>query len=289
MRSLVAVLFLALVTTVRSQTVTTVQNGLWDSPATWDCGCVPDNSPSLVIMHSVEIIGAIELAQPMVTVDPLGEVTMAYPGTVIINTNFINQGHVLLSGEIHIPGFFNSMGFTEFIGQVDIAAPSGSLIIPEGGFVQIEGDLTNNELLQGDGAICVLDTTENNGSISGDLDFCDLSPTVTVPPFLDSSPGPVDNSVTFCQNNPCATSVTEVFASGLQLLPSITAEQATLIGIPTGSTVQLIDAAGRIAWPGTGTRAERLELPLGGLPNGAYRVVVRGAAGQRVLPLVIAR
>lgn len=123
----------------------------------------------------------------------------------------------------------------------------------------------------------------------GTLDFCDQTPTVTSPPFIDQNPGTVESGVTFCQGSPCATGIGEVPGSGMVLLPNIAEDRAALTGVFPGAEVLLLDGAGRLAIAPRRTQADRMELGLSALPNGAYRLVVRSSAGQRVLPLVIAR
>jgi hypothetical protein len=137
--------------------------------------------------------------------------------------------------------------------------------------------------------MCVVDTTENEGTISGTIDFCDWTPTVSTPPFIDYSPGTVESSVTFCQNSPCATGLTEVFGPSLALMPPIASDQTLLCGIPTNASVRVVDGTGRTALPAFRPATDLSELSLSLLAPGIYRVVVTSSAGQRALPLVIAR
>ena len=269
-----------------AQTVVSVQDGIWNVPSTWDCGCVPDNTQNVVIMHSVEITTTLLIANPQVQVTTGGELIMSLPASISLSTAFINEGHVLLMGTVHNVLLFNNAGFAEFIGQFDNL---GSILIDVGALLQVEGNFTNYELLQGDGAMCVADTTINGGTISGTLDFCDGTPTVFSPPFIDVNFGTVESGITFCQNGPCASGVQESFGSWMSLSPSIASDQVTLAGIPLGASVRLVDAVGRIGQNLRSTTTDRLELPLSALPNGAYNLLVQGAAGQRVLPFVIAR
>lgn len=269
-----------------AQTVTSVQSGPWNSPSTWDCGCVPDFSQSVVIANSVEITEALLLGHQQVLVAIGGELTMTLPATVSFNTVLINEGHVLVMGDILNSGLFNNAGFAEFVGSL---LNDGSIISVLGAFMQVEGDFVNQDLVQGEGAICVTDLTDNQGSISGTLDFCDQSPTVNVAPFVDLNTGAVESGITFCQNSPCATSVQESFAADMELSPVIASDLITLTRMPAGVMVTVLDASGRLSRPVPARLTDRTEVDLSGLAAGPYRVVVRGPAGQRVLPFVIVR
>ena len=286
MRYVLAACFLAITSAGYAQTVVSAQNGPWLSPSTWDCACVPDFSQNVVIMHSVEINSALLLGHQQVQVTSVGEITMSFPETVSFNTVLINEGHVLVMGDILNQGLFNNAGFAEFIGTV---LNDGSIISNAGAVMQIEGDFLNQDLLQGEGAVCVTDQTDNQGTISGTIDLCDWTPTVNMPPFIDLNSGTVESGVTFCQNSPCASGVHEAFGLGIGASPSLAQDEVVLTGLPPGVAVVLMDAVGRVALPARMAVSDRMELALSSLPAGAFRVVVRGAAGQRVLPFVIAR
>ncbi len=237
-------------------------------------------------MHSVEINSALLLGHQQVQVTSVGEITMSFPETISFNTVLINEGHVLVMGDILNQGLFNNAGFTEFIGTV---VNSGSIISDAGAVMQIEGDFINQDLLQGEGAVCVTDQTDNQGTISGTIDICDWTPTVNMPPFIDLNTGTVESGITFCQNSPCASGVHEGFGVGIGASPTVAMDEVLLTGLPPGVAVLLMDAVGRVVLPARMAATDRMELGLSSLPTGAYRMVVRGAAGQRVLPLVIAR
>lgn len=286
MRTIASTSALFVACAISGQTVISVQSGLWHAPSTWDCACVPDFSQSVIVMHSVEIGSPLLMGHQQVQVTAAGEITMTFPASISFNTVLINEGHVLVMGEILNSGLFNNAGFVEFIGTV---LNDGSIISDAGSLMQIEGDFVNQDLVQGEGAICVTDLTENSGSISGTLDFCDWTPTVSSPPFIDQNTGAVENGITFCQNSPCATGFPDPFGENLVLSPAIAHDLAVLNGVPVGAYVALFDAAGRLAMPRRRSIADRWELPLSGLPSGSYRLVVHASAGQRVLPLVIAR
>lgn len=281
----IGVVFLML-SAVNGQTVVSVQNGLWTSSSTWDCACVPDFSQNVVIMHSVEIDVSLLIGHQQVQVTSSGEITMTLQQTVSFNTVLINEGHVLVMGDVLNSGLFNNAGLAEFVGRL---LNDGSIISDSGALLRVEGDFVNQDLVQGEGAICVSDLTDNQGAISGTLDFCDQTPSVSVPPFIDQNTGAVENGITFCQNSPCASSINEPFGATLELSSSIVTDQVILMGIPKGATFALMDAIGRMVLPARTASVDRVELGLSGLPIGVYRLVVAGSSGQRMLPLVIAR
>ena len=271
---------------LRAQTVSTVQNGAWTAPSTWDCACVPDYSQSLVIMHSVEILDALLIGHQQVQVMSTGEITMSFPGTISFNTVLLNEGHVLVMGDILNEGLFNNNGFAEVVGTF---INDGSLISDAGALLRIEGDFVNQDLVQGEGAICVTDITDNQGTISGTLDLCDQTPTVNIAPFVDANTGVIESGITYCQNSPCATSVQEGSTVSMELFPVLASDQVTLVAVPVGASVLLLDHLGRLMRPMRTAVVDRMDLDLSGLTAGAYRAVVRGSVDQRVLPFVISR
>ena len=248
---------------------------------------MPDFSLNVVIMHSVEINSALLIGYQQVQITTSGEITMSFPETVSFNTVLINEGHLLVMGDILNQGLFNNQGFAEFIGTM---LNDGSIISDAGAVMQVEGDFVNQDLVQGEGALCVTDHTDNQGTISGTLDFCDWTPTVSVPPFIDQNTGAVENGITFCQNSPCATGLDEGSGASLMLAPSSTSDITLLSGLPAAPvSIRVVDGSGRLVLPAFTPAADRVELHLSSLATGIYRVVVVSPSGQRMLPLVIAR
>jgi hypothetical protein len=281
MRNIPTLLALAVSTSLYAQTVVTVQNGAWSDPATWDCSCVPAPGNSLVIMHSVQILGDLTFSFPQVQVTTTGEITMSFPGTVQLGGTFIIEGHVILIGTItNVGGTIDVPGFFEVVG---VFTNDGDLIM-DGGLMQVEGDFINTLGVSGDGGICVYDSTDNQGTITGTVDICDATPTTAVPPIVDANSGTIAGTVTYCQGGLCGWSgIGGVGLGALPVLYPVPSSGVVWIkGLPAiDLELTVRDAIGRATHRLRTLGAEQVPLPL--LPDGPFTVEVRGH--QRTLVL----
>ncbi len=284
MRVQYAFVLAILASTAQAQTVNTVQNGAWSAPATWSCNCVPVSTASLVVMHSVELLGDLTITNPQVQVTSTGEITTSFPVTLTLNGVFIMEGHVFISGWVYNYSLLDVTGLFEVAGDFI----SDGQVQMDGGTLIVEGGLTNYSSITGDGSICVVDSTVNHGSITGPLDFCDQSPTVGTPPFLDVNTGTVGSAVTFCTNSSCITGIADHAVQVIALAPNPASDRMTIFGTVAGDAITVVDASGRQGLRMKAT-ADRTELDLAAMANGAYRVIVRSRAAVRALPLIIAR
>ena len=127
----------------------------------------------------------------------------------------------------------------------------------------------------GDGSFCITDTVINSGFVYGNIDICDLSPTTTIPPFIDGGQGPIAPSVTFCMGGYCAVGIAEN-AEGpeLRVLPNPTSGAVTLKGASVGSAWELIDMNGRILFTGR-VDSDQQVIATDGLMPGVYLLRAR--------------
>lgn len=268
-----------------AQSVVSVQSGLWSNPSTWDCSCVPNAGQSVVVAHSVELLGSITLAHPQLQVTAGGELTMIFPESVILNTDLTNNGHVLLIGTVLITGQFFNNNFTELIGTL---VSDGVITNGPGALIQVEGDFTNHDQLGGSGFVCVTDSVINTGSISGSIDLCDQSNTAQQPPFIDSNSGTVASTVTFCNLGPCSTGVSD-HAMGGGLRTMIANDVLTVQGCSAGATFELFDMRGRRVVQLQVLQRSMVQLPLQGLDEGSYIVVLTSGEGRAAASFVLTR
>jgi hypothetical protein len=150
--------------------------------------------------------------------------------------------------------------------------------------LHVEGDLHNEGSIDGTGNICVTGLTVNEGAIAGDIDFCDGTPTTSVPPIIDINMGTVEPSITFCATIICAVGLADHgHGSVITLVPVPAHGHATLTGPAAEiATIQAIDARGRVV--SLPVRAGRIDLA--GLSPGVYAVVLPERPPQ-VLRLVV--
>lgn len=281
------VLLSALLTSLMatSQVVQSVTNGPWNLPSTWDCACVPGPGQTVVVAHSVEILGTIQLMHPQVIVTAGAEITMSFPEAVTIATDLLNDGHILMIGTVLMIGQFTNNNFAEFIGEL---VSDGTIINGTGALIQVEGDLTNHFQMQGSGFVCVTDSVVNTGSISGTLDLCDQSNTAQQPPFIDSNTGTVAPTVTFCDLGPCTTGINGS-GGGAGLRTVVAGDVLTVLGGEAGAVLELFDARGRRVMPPLPLASDLVRVPLHGLADGSYRAVLRTDKYRRSAAFVLLR
>lgn len=285
MRAFSTALIVILINTTSAQTVNTVQNGDWNSPSTWSCNCVPAAGNSLVILHSVTLTNDLVFAFPQTQVTSTGEITTPFPVNVILGGVFIMEGHVFIAGTVNnAGGTLDIVGFFEVAGNF---SSDGDLIM-DGGILQVEGNFTNYLAVSGEGSICVVDITSNQGTITGTVDICDATPTTTTAPIVDDNSGTIAPTVTYCSNSACMTGIDDAVLARLTVQQDVAGERLIVSQIPAGSTLAIIDASGRTCIIRSGS-ADRMVIDSSPLAGGLYHVVVRSAGAVRTMPLVIVR
>lgn len=268
--------------TLNAQVVTSVQNGFWTAPTTWSCNCVPTAANTVLVEHSVELSGNTVFDHPQLNVSTGGEIHMAFPADVTFAGGIVvMEGHMLLIGEIDNAGALITVsGFFEAIGQFN---NDGDLFMDQG-LMQVEGDLSNFDSIDGDGAICVYDTTDISGSITGTVDICDGTPTTATPPIVDVNTGSIAGTVTYCQSGQCAWSgsVGEGAGAAPMLVPVPSDGPVAVIGLPAGDQAIVVrDAIGRAILTLRSNGSRRVDIPC--LPPGAFTVEVVSNSARTVL------
>lgn len=281
-----ATLALALLSlSVPAQMAMSVQNGFWSSPSTWDCNCVPAATDEVHVLHSVEILGGYDFNHPLTHVMTGGEITISMPAIITVSGTFTNNGHILFMGNTQVIGPFTNNGFAEFIG---VLYSDGSIIVSQGSVMQVEGDFINYFQVAGNGAICVTDSTMNYGTLQGAMDFCDWSPTTLSAPYIDVNTGTVDNLVTYCTNSPCFTTVQEDVFADATMAPNPASDFVMFAGLPNGTDVMVLDAAGKRVVQGYATTGST-GLDVGALRAGVYTVLLTNARGRSFRKLLVTR
>jgi len=284
MRNILLCFFVLPMVAAAQGTTTSVQDGEWDDPATWDCNCIPEVDNAVVI-HEVRITGNTFLMQ-RVHVTPVGSLVMDQCFSVVIMDTVINDGLMDLVGDI----------------DVDWALLNNSTILIEGvmhndGVIVMGGpqalialdDIGNYDVIEGEGRICVSNLSENTGTIHGLIDFCDGTPTVSSPPFIDVNTGTVAGSVTFCAAEPCGPKQLPArHELGLRIGPN-PAQDHLLIDLPVKASLTLRDASGRVVLARSVNAAGQAMLDVSMLPAGVYALTMEAGALKEVQRVVIAR
>lgn len=138
--------------------------------------------------------------------------------------------------------------------------------------------------IRGLGSVCILEHAENHGNLIGSMQLCDLTPTMTTPPYWDVHTGTIVLNPTYCGPLACATvDVGEVGPSASAKLypnPSTGLVQVELAQpVAAIHSWVLLDALGRRVKGSTGTFLGNLSLDLTGHVEGTYWLELRGADG----------
>ena len=269
-----------------AQITYSVQDGDWSDPATWDCNCIPEVH-NAEVLHQVRIAGNTFLMQ-RVHVTPVGSLFMDEYFSVVIMDTVINDGLMDLIGDIDVDwAMINNStvhidGVMHIDGVLTMGGPDAALTLD---------DIGNYDTIEGEGRICVSGFSENTGTIQGEIDFCDLTPTVSSPPFIDMNSGTVAGSVTFCAEggcglNPVADPQHALF--GVRAYP-VPAQDWLTIEAPAQARITLLDSSGREVLSAFSPQSGRSTLSISSIPSGVYVAERRDGTVRQRIRVVIAR
>ena len=274
-RNMISGAWLAVSALASAQTVTSVTDGNWSAPATWDCNCVPSTTSEVHIHHVVEVaLFNFAMPYPLVVVHADGILRVAGQlevnnlvqvdgSLLVVQVLRLNQGsHVTVSGGVIAEGLLVD-------GHLEMAGGTASVI-----------SLISEGLLSGQGSICATQLTENFGTITGTIDICDGTPTTTVPPILDTNAGAVDAGVTYCTSSACATWIDEEGRSGRTVVfPNPTVAEVRILHA-RAKGMMVIDPLGRSVPAELEQIGDDVLLHRGSLTAGGYTVVWMDGQGR---------
>ncbi|MCC7502393.1 MAG: T9SS type A sorting domain-containing protein [Flavobacteriales bacterium] len=287
-RTLAAAAVLAVSSPVISQTIMSVQDGAWTDPATWDCTCVPPIPSNVFVMHHVTFSGPLGFG-PMLFVGPPGHLEQLSPGYIYCNpggglevngvlstTNYLATGcPLLITGTVMAGGgLYAGLGV-----QLD------------GGTLLVTGNFSNGvgSAIDGMGQICITDSSNIQGPLTGSIDLCDLTPTTTTPPFVDGGATFVAPTITFCQNSLCATGVKEGdTVLDVEAFPVPASNELTLTGAFHGKAELLLhNAVGELVQVPAHRQVDgRIVLQIDALAQGLYLIEIRNNGLRGVVRFV---
>lgn len=202
-RSLLLALLAVPSLTAYAQVVTSVQDGAWSDPATWDCTCVPSMTSSVVVLHHVTLSAGLAFG-PSLTIAPGGHIEKNAPGYV----------GCLQPCSLNVAGLFSSTGYLALGTPVELSGTITAFdvyfagnVTMTGGTVQVTGNFTTaaGMTVDGYGQICAGDSTNIQGPLTGTIDICDQTPTTLNPPYVDGGASFVGPGITFCQGQACTS------------------------------------------------------------------------------------
>jgi len=190
-----------------SQSATSIANGNWMNPSTWNCGCIPMPNYTVTINHNVALDTSWYVSSGGITINSGASLIKNNPtrdllvnggnltnhGTLDVRYLFTQTGTFSNSGTLNASSFLNYLNFTNTgtIQNMDSLYSTGS-IINNGSFLNIDsittgGTFTNN-------GICTYHQFTNTGQYTNNknLTFTDLTNTGT---FINSDTIHAINSV----------------------------------------------------------------------------------------------
>lgn len=166
----------------QKQTITSIANGNWLTPTTWDCSCVPTTGNDVVINHDVILNTDLLYTSGTITINSGASLTKdasmrsiaLYGGAIVNNSAFevdrlaVNSGSVTNSNTMIVyQAYYNAATLTNdgFVEQVDSLMNSGTIYNNSNGRIETV-HLWNNSQIISDG---YLDMTYfwNTGTYDG--------------------------------------------------------------------------------------------------------------------------
>ncbi len=275
-------------TLLSAQTITSVQDGAWSDPATWDCNCVPPIPANVFVMHHVTFSGPLVFG-PMLFVSPPGHLEQLGQGYIYCNPG----GGLEVNGLLSTANYLATGCPLLITGTVMAGGGlyAGLGVQLDGGILQVTGNFSNGvgSTIDGTGQICITDSSNIQGPLTGSIDLCDLTPTTATPPFVDGGASFVAPTITFCQNSTCGTGVMEQPTGiALEAFPVPAASELVLSGAFQGRTELFVrDAVGALIHVPWQQQVEgRIVLQVDGLAQGLYVAEVRNAGRSGVVRFV---
>jgi hypothetical protein len=164
-------------------------------------------------------------------------------------------------------------------GQDLIIDSTAQVTISDPGYVIVSnGDLEVHGLLDGDGDICVHDSSFNYGVISGTVDIC---------PALTTNIGIVGPGVTYCAGYACTVSIPEgILESGVMAYPIPALDQVFLKGSSIGDRVVIKDIQGRVLLE-TMISVQDGPISIAELPSGLYLISLLRTGRESSMKLIV--
>lgn len=147
-----------LVIQIYSQTATSIANGNWTSPLTWNCTCVPTPGYTVIINHNVTLTTSFAYTTGSITINSGGSLiqdatprdiwvnggSFSNAGTVDLHYLWTQTGTMANSGTISLRSFLNYVNFTNSgtIQNLDSLYTTGN-ITNNGSFLNIDS-ITNS-------------------------------------------------------------------------------------------------------------------------------------------------
>jgi hypothetical protein len=152
-----------------AQTATSIANGNWTNPLTWNCSCVPTNGYSVTISHSVTLNTSLLFSGGGITIGPNGSLIQdATPRDI-----WINGGYMYNNGKAVFRYYLVSAGTASNAGSYTLSAFTNSVSYTNSGSITMDsmyvaGNFTNTSTAKiiGDSITNASTMMINNGRIN---------------------------------------------------------------------------------------------------------------------------
>ncbi len=141
-------IFTLLAISVKAQTATSIANGNWTNPLTWNCTCVPINGYSVTINHSVTLNTSMVFNTGGITINNTGSLIQ----DASLNRDiWINGGYFSNSGLANFRYFLVSAGSLNNFSSFTVSALTNSVAFANGGSITMDsmfvaGNLNNSPM-----------------------------------------------------------------------------------------------------------------------------------------------
>ncbi len=197
-------------------------------------------------------------------------------GGTIISANFLNVDTVSNTGTLNTNDFCNSKTFTnsssgninvsyDFSNTDTLASPA---TFTNNGYVGIQNDWYNGNIVDGSGKFCIGNNTWNEGTMTGTFDFCDQTGV-----NIDLNTGTIAGSITYCTYT-CSVNINKSTENNiaLNIFPNPFSSQATLQldKYFKDATLTVSNLYGQIVKQINHISGQTVTLHRDNLPNGLY-------------------
>jgi hypothetical protein len=150
-------------TSVNSQTATSITNGNWTNPLTWNCTCVPTTGYSVTINHSVTLNTSMVFNTGGITINSVGSLIQ----DASLNRDiWINGGYFNNSGNANFRYFLISAGILNNSGNYTVAAMTNSVAFTNYGTITMDSMYVAGNLNNATGAKIIGDSLTNATGIT---------------------------------------------------------------------------------------------------------------------------
>ena len=154
MKKIVPFILMSFCFSAKSQTATSIMNGSWTNPLTWNCTCVPINGYTVAINNSVTLNTSLIFNSGGITINNTGSLIQ---GASLNRDIWINGGYFIDNGNANFRYFLLSAGSMANLGSFTVSAFTNSIAIANQGSITMDsmyvaGNLTNtaNAKITGD-------------------------------------------------------------------------------------------------------------------------------------------